>query len=339
MGEMLMTMILTCLTHDYIVQVSDRRLSYWDGKKVVVVDNDSNKALIYKNQFVFAYTGLADLLVQKNKVEAHQTAIDWAAQRLYEGKNLNDAVQHLKYRLTELMNSNRIRKLPEPKRRLALVGAGFDEIPSGSKIIRRPLRILIENCIGDDGSLLLQPRDDFRDHYYPLKRRDAALFVAGQQLNPEREIEFTRFLRQCVQHNVRPETIGVHLTREILAVAAGHENVGDNIMCIFVPRAYGDNMGLRVRSGGILLENPVLSEEPQQLKPARGAPLEDRIAFPPPHDFPQYVYIDGDNETLPYHSPVYVGPGSVVPTLTISDMSLTVPPFVRVPHPQADTRL
>ncbi len=331
-----MTLILTYLANDYIVQASDRRLSYWDGQKVVVTDHDSNKALIYKNRFVFAYTGLADLPVRKNGLDTYQSAIDWAAQQLSEGKNLEDAVYHLKYRVTELMNSNRIRKLPEPKRRLAFVGAGFDEIESGSKRIRRPLRIVIENFIEDDGALLDQPRDEFRVHCDPLKNRDAALFVAGQQLHPKRKIEFTRFLRRCVRHKTRPETIGVHLTREIQAMAGRrNESVGNDIMCTFVPRAYGDNMGLH--SGGILLENPVISAVSQQLKPAEDVSLQDRIVILPPFDSPRYVYIDGDNKALPYHSPLHVGPGYVMPTLIMSNMSITVPPFVRVPYPQAGT--
>ena len=45
-----MTLILTCLTKDYVVQASDRRLSYWDGKKVVIDDDDSNKVLIYEKR-------------------------------------------------------------------------------------------------------------------------------------------------------------------------------------------------------------------------------------------------------------------------------------------------
>lgn len=332
-----MTMILTCLANDYIVQASDRRLSYWDGKKVVITNNDSNKALIYKNQFVFAYTGLADLSVEKNRKDAHQSAIDWTAQRLSAGKNLEDAVYHLQYRLTELMNSNRMRKLPESKRRLALMGAGFDESERGSKRIRRPLRIVIENCIGEDGTLLSQPRDEFRVHYDPLKRRDAALFVAGQQLHLGREIEFIRFLRGCVQHKVKPETIGVHLTREILAVADKNDYVGKNIMITFVPRAYGDNMGLH--TGGILIEPPVFSAEPQQLKPAEDVPLEYRIVILPPFDSPRYMYIPGDNKALPYHSPLYVRPGRVMGTLNMSDMSITIPAFVPAPNQEADTPL
>ncbi len=93
-----MTMILTCLANDYIVQASDRRLSTGVGKKVQVVEDHSNKALIYSNNFVFAYTGLSRL--------SFTSAIDWAAKLLSEKENLNEAVNHLRDRASDLMNSN-----------------------------------------------------------------------------------------------------------------------------------------------------------------------------------------------------------------------------------------
>jgi len=138
-----MTMILTCLTKDFTVQASDRRLSIVDGNKVRLEDDHSNKALVYKKQFVFAYTGQAKIPVRKNGQYTYMSTIDWATEQLSKGKNLEDAVYNLKYRATELMDSNQIRKLPGYKRRIAFVGAGFDEIERGSKRIRRPLRVMM----------------------------------------------------------------------------------------------------------------------------------------------------------------------------------------------------
>jgi len=232
-----MTMILTCLTKDYIVQASDRRLTVMKNGKLEVDEDHSNKALIYGNHFVFAYTGLAKLPVWKNMESSYQYAIDWAAQQLSEGKNVGDAVSHLRNCVTEFMNSNRVRKLPERVRRLAFVGAGFDDIESGGKRSRRPLRIVISNFIEDDGTLLDQPSNVFSVKYGQLlKNHGVELFVAGLQLSEERRIEFTRLLKRCVRHKVRPETIGCLLTQEIQAIADKKDSVGKNIMCTFVPR-------------------------------------------------------------------------------------------------------
>src|SRR5712691_4743514 len=116
-----MTMILTCLTKDFIVQASDRRLSIVDGNNVRPREDHSNKALIYSNCFVFAYTGLAKLDSQS------ASAIDWAAQQLSEKENIGESVLHLGNRASDLMNSS-YSHLSADKKRLTFVGAGFANV-------------------------------------------------------------------------------------------------------------------------------------------------------------------------------------------------------------------
>jgi hypothetical protein len=79
---------LTCLTKDFIVQASDRRLTYRRGRKTLFKEDDRNKALIYENHTVFLYTGLATLSNQK-------FAIDWAAELLATPPTLHDAMAYL----------------------------------------------------------------------------------------------------------------------------------------------------------------------------------------------------------------------------------------------------
>jgi hypothetical protein len=347
-----MTMILTCLTKDFIVQTSDRRISDIIDYKVQWYDDQSNKALVYKNQFVFSYTGQAKIPIRINGQYTYISTIDWAAEQLSMGKNLDDAVNNLIYRATELMNSNQVRKLPGYKRRIAFVGAGFDEVERGSKRIRWPLRIMIENCLEDDGTLLDQPHDEFRVHYDPLKNCDAALYIAGQRFDKKKEFEFARLLRRFVQHNAKPEKIGVLLTSKIQETAKAMPNdkrsVGENIMCIFVPQAYSDrddDNGMMIPiTGGILLETPTNSTETQILKPVEFPSLQERIVILPSFDSPnsqgfdspRFAYIAEDNRAQPYHSPVYVRPGQVVPTIISTEMSIK---FVPTPNLQADNPL
>lgn len=328
-----MTMILTCLTKDFIVQASDRRISIKKDNKLQWCDDHNNKALVYKKQVVFAYTGLAKIPNQKNG-QYDISTIDWAAEHLSKGKNLEEAANNLKYRATELMNTNSIRKQPEHIRRIAFVGAGFDEVESGSKKIRRPLRIIIENFIEDDGTLLDQPRNEFRVQRTWLKNRDVALHIAGYQLRPEKRIAFARLLRRLVQHNAKPETIGMVLTSKILeiskAMSDDSRSVGENIMCTFVPQAYSDrddeNMIIPI-TGGIRLEMPINSTKTQVLKPIEFPSLQERIVILPPFDSPQFAYIAKNNKELPYHSPIYVRPGQVMPTITSAEVSIKfVPP-------------
>ncbi len=174
-----MTMILTCLTKNFIVQASDRRLTFKEGKQVKVAEDHSNKALIYSTHSVFAYTGLAHV--------DYPSAIDWAAQQLSEKENLKDAAIHLGNRAYELMNSDHIRSLcagaPESIKGLAFVGAGFaDVVAEDGRRERRPLRIVISNFF-KDGRWLSQPFSEFIMHFHIMpENRDFELFVAGQSL-------------------------------------------------------------------------------------------------------------------------------------------------------------
>ena len=362
-----MTMILTCLTKGFTLQVSDRRISRVIDNKVQWYDDVSNKALVYKKQFVFAYTGQAKIPMKNNGQNVLMSTIDWAAEQLKDGRNLDEAVNNLKYRATELMNSNRIRKLTEYKRRIAFVGAGFNEVEKGGKKIRTPLRIMIENCIDDDGNMMKQPRDEFKDHWNPLEKGEVALYVAGTPLDKykqpaeKKRFEYTKFLRRFLQHHASPENIGVVLTRAIQEVAGAmpedERTVGKNLMCICVPLGYSDKEeeGMLVPiTGGIPVEIAANSDGSLIFKPMENAPLADRIRFMPSFDpslsgldaprtfdasksivfdSPRFAYIAEDNRAQPYHSPVYVRPGQVVPTITSSEMSIIYTPNVPVLKP------
>jgi hypothetical protein len=343
-----MTMILTLLSKGFIVQASDRRNSTIQDNKVQWCDDQSNKALVHKNQFVFAYTGQAKIPVREHGRNTDKSTIDWAAEQLSKGKNLDDAVNNLKYRATELMNSNQVRKLSGYKKRIAFVGAGFDE--RGRKKIRWPLRIMIENFIEEDGMLLDQPRDEFRIRRNWLENCDAALYIAGHQLQQQRGIEFARFLRRLVEHHAKSEKIGILLTRTIRETAKAmpeeEKTVGGNIMCIFVPQAYDDrdDVGMTVPvTGGILLDTTSINSTGTQIfKPVEFPSLEERIVILPSFnhpdsqefDSPRFAYIPEDNRAQPYYSPVYVRPGKVMPTTISGEMSIT---FTPNPNPPADT--
>jgi hypothetical protein len=157
-----MTIILTCLTKEFIVQASDRRFSYPDRSKLP--EDHNNKALIYSNHFVFSFTGLARL---KGK-----SAIDWAAQQLSERDNLEDSVIHLGNQASDLMNHYYSSFRPESKM-LAFVGAGFANIEENGRQSRKPLRIVISNFRGENDTRLKRGRKEFIVYFdwLPEKRQ------------------------------------------------------------------------------------------------------------------------------------------------------------------------
>lgn len=204
-------MILTCLTSEFVVQASDRRLTYRRGRKIIDKEDDRNKALIYKNHSVFAYTGLADLGV-------NNTPIDWAAKVLSSVANLDVALSLLKERASELMNSHYISLLPVRQRRLAFIGAGFARHEEDGKLVRRPVYLIISNFMNTDGTWLEQPNQKFSIFTIPLtEESNFKLFIAGQPLEKDGEKEIKTLIKcfQKRQGRVRPETIGRLLTRAI----------------------------------------------------------------------------------------------------------------------------
>lgn len=327
-----MTLILTCLTKDFVVQASDRRLTATIDNRVEVIEDQSNKALVYSNHFAFAYTGLAKL--------PDISAIDWAAQQLSEKANLGDAVLHLGNRASDLMNSDPIRnyysRFPARVKRLAFVGAGFAQREINGKQHLVPLRIVVSNFFrSKDEAWVALPYRIFSVFYnwFPERQR-FKLFVAGIHLSKERMDGLNNRIKWCLRHKEGPEMIGRLLSGEIQEVADESDFVGKNIMCTFVPRALGT--GTRVHWGGLFFNPPVVSTEPQRLEPIEVKSVHDHFVFPPPFDAPRFEYFAGDNKALPYHIPAYAGPGYVLPSGCIEEMSITVTPATQMPNQQAE---
>ena len=119
------------------------------------------------------------------------------------------------------------------------------------------------------------------------------------------------------------------------------KTVGENIMCICVPQIYidKDDDVMRVPvTCGIRMEISINSEGSLTLKPMENVSLEDRIRFLPSFDSPdsafdspRFAYVAEDKQALPYHSPVYVRPGRVMPTSVSSGLSATFTPDVSNP--------
>ncbi len=322
-----MTMILTCLTKDFIVQASDRRLVYRQGRKILYKEDDRNKALIYENHTVFAYTGLATLSNQK-------FAIDWAAELLAQPPTLHDAMVYLCECATRLMETQPFSGYPDDQRRLGFVGAGFINYVEATTTTRRPGYLIISNFMNHEGEPQPPPYNKFRAYFnlpIPLDEPTFTLFRAGQLLPGDSEKQLNRTLRryfQKKQNTVRHETIGWLLTRAIQEAAATNEKVGKNVICTFVPREYREDTGdnREIHAGGMILNLPVTSEEPQQVTPPGHLSDQERFMMPPLLDLPRCLYIPGDSSSLPLYKAIHVFPGLVVPELCTTDIVLTLPP-------------
>jgi hypothetical protein len=324
-----MTMILTCLTKDFVVQASDRRLTYRRGKKITHKEDNRNKALIYENHTVFAYTGLATL-------SHHMFAIDWAAQLLSQPADFRDAIGYLCESATLLMKTRPFSEYTADQRRLGFVGAGFINWVEAGMTVRRPTYFIISNFMNQEGIPQPPPYSTFKAYYnYPLPYGEPTfkLFRAGQPLEEDGEKKLNRALRKCFQKRqgrVRPETVGRLLTRAIQETAGINKKVGKNIICTFVPKEYREDTGnnREIHAGGLILNRPGISDGHQQVTPPRHLTEQERFMMLPLGDLPRCLYIPGDSSSLPLYKAVHVFHGQVIPELCIDDMVLTIPPVI-----------
>ncbi len=88
------------------------------------------------------------------------------------------------------------------------------------------------------------------------------------------------------------------------------------------------------RFGALELRRPFISAEPQCLEPVKVVTDQYRFVISPPFDTPTFVYISGDRNALPYYGPVLVGPGCVLPSMSIDEVNITVPPVEQIPGSQ-----
>ncbi len=72
-----MTLIMSLLSRDYVIQVSDRRFTWFDpdGDGVTRIDDERNKSVVWAHLNAFAFTGIGNLGV------GHRTDL-WLANRL-----------------------------------------------------------------------------------------------------------------------------------------------------------------------------------------------------------------------------------------------------------------
>jgi hypothetical protein len=94
------TLLLTCATREYVIQASDRRVCFTDGK---LGDDDRGKAIFYCGRIAVAYTGVADIggdtalwlarqLSKAPDIEAGLDSIGVATEMYFKEKGLR--IQH-----------------------------------------------------------------------------------------------------------------------------------------------------------------------------------------------------------------------------------------------------
>jgi len=231
-----MTLILSCLTHDLAIQVSDRRLTKIQGIGVgEIFDDDTNKAVLFCNTNAFAYTGLAHF-----DGVSGATTDDWLAEILsrFESNQILEVFAAISGEATAKFNQ--LRRTVDPALlRHAFVGVGwatFDDEKAP-----RPYCMTISNGLDQNDEWLDVANSTFDFRIKPLEYRKEFEFVAtGQTLLEYEKTQILRLLRECVRRNLGPDSFARVLVAGVRKVAKRNRAVGQNIMVTSLPRAVAE---------------------------------------------------------------------------------------------------
>jgi hypothetical protein len=225
------TLVLNCLTHDYLMQISDRRLVLLPDYQVI--DDDSNKNVFYCGHVAFSYTGLAE-------IEGKRTD-DWLLSTLPE--SFEKWVTVVREKCTEAFNSIRIPLRYRHYKRHAFVGVGWLRVEPGGPLY--PALVLVSNFYGTRGELLDSVSDEFNVCGLRLPdRKKCMIFPVGQNV-PRDELErLHRGIKACVERNTGPKSMLGHLVDTMRSVAEGNPLVGKNLLVLGMPRVAAGKPGM-----------------------------------------------------------------------------------------------
>jgi len=224
-----MTLILNCLTPNYVIQVSDRRLMLSRG---LVYDDNSNKAIFVNGNIIFSYTGLASFDNRKTMND------DWFLDTIgdvynrYPNISLTTTAEHIAERASEAMNKINTNNT---LKRLAFVDVGWAKLPDHDHL--SPLYIVISNAHDQDGMWLNEAKSKFSVlPFSPPPDMPVKLVVDGQPLGSELKSRLLHQLKSCVKKDVGPKTTTRLLLSAARSLASHNSYVGKDFLVNCIPK-------------------------------------------------------------------------------------------------------
>jgi hypothetical protein len=218
-----MTLVLSCLTPNYVIQVSDQRITrIADG---ALIDDLRNKGTMFCAEMGFGYTGLAEI----NGAPTDR----WLAEVLASERTLQAGLTALGARATEAF---RTISLPPRQKRHAFVGVGFCRPLPASEL--SACEVTVSNFLSPDGEWTPEAKPNFEiqgtlrreDRPFTLCRPVGAVVPGGILLDLRRSI------RACLSHKTGPLEVMRLMAVAVRKVADLEPTVGKALLIIFVPR-------------------------------------------------------------------------------------------------------
>jgi hypothetical protein len=202
-----MTLVLTCLTSEYIVQASDRRLTLPDGR---LYDDDTNKAVFYCGRVAVAYTGLA-------YIDGRETA-EWIGNCMKDAEHAELAMNEVARRAQSVLGGG-----SSPARHFAAVAAGWATLRGEAPL--RPYVCTASNFMNDAGEWEDHASDRVRLRTEFLGEPNSHLFhVAGQNLTRAEVARVARLIRKAIERrSASPRPLARVLGGTVREVANGND--------------------------------------------------------------------------------------------------------------------
>lgn len=230
-----MTLLLTCLTPRYVVQVSDRRLTNVATSKPV--DDDACKAILVAGRAIVGYTGLANL----KRPPAGQTDL-WLVDQIASDPELDD-LGLLRDAATVAFRD--LRGVPQTGKRHSFAIAGWDG--EGSTAV--PYWATVSNAENTDGTWRNAADETFSVQRQFLRRTRVEVRASGQPLHRETRRVLTRALEQCEDRQEPAECLVARLIEAMRHVASSNSFVGSGALATVLPREAIDTEGIRMPGG------------------------------------------------------------------------------------------
>jgi len=228
-----MTVVITVITQDHVMQACDRRLVWLDadGGTRPRADN-SNKAVLFANRMVFAYTGIADIGPHRQKTDL------WLSEQLAgtQRESQDGVLDALADATSERLHHGRVQRLPRAWRGHEFAAGGWARfIRSSEPASFRPYLALVTNLRDARGEPLEAPADDCVVlHQDLLPGQQGRFCVSGQQFEPNARRELEKDLGSAVGV---PRRMADVLVGHIRRFAETNSTVGRGVLLNSLPRA------------------------------------------------------------------------------------------------------
>jgi tetratricopeptide (TPR) repeat protein len=227
------------LTHDYLFQVSDRRLVKVSpqGDVIKVVDDDANKSIFYCGHIAFGYTGLAEIAGERSDY--------WLLENLPIAFETFHKV--IKEKATEAFKKIH---LSSKLKRHAFVGIRWIRTQKTGPLC--PSVISISNFQDERGGFLPSANESFSVHAIRVPS-DVPLMIypVGQSIDKAVLELMHRNIRECLERKTNYREILRLLVLAMRKIAKRNEKVGSNLMAVGMPKSAVGNMGFATPLKGV----------------------------------------------------------------------------------------